>query len=296
MDHDQTLEVAVRFHDIRRLHELDRAIFSLITQSYRPLRILLALQRFTPKEVNAVTEALAVYQTIDGAPELKVLNLTEPEPPDARSGLINLAFQNAKGRYLACLDYDDLIHPEAYELLIGQLRSADAAIAFGGIYISHVDVFDDFLRIESKSYPFNGSNVIDLFRGNFCPIHSFVLDRSRISKQHLYFEPLMNKNEDYDFLLRICAQYPSDFSLIKTYVGTYYLKTDGSNTILTASASTPANIAAWQYAEAFVDARRKTAPVSTEVQRMLGLVPDATLTIHALLGRPPLLDQGRNRS
>jgi hypothetical protein len=220
---------------------------------------------------------------IDGAPELVILNWDDPEPPDGRSGLINHAIRHARGRYLAFLDYDDVLYPEAYELLIERLRSTAVAIAFGGIYISEVDVYEAFLRIRRKSFPFNGINLFDLFTQNFCPVHSFVLDRSKISPQQLFFEPLMNRNEDYDFLIRICAQYPSDFSLVKTYIGTYYHKNDGSNTILTESASTPHHYSAWQNAESFVEARRRTTPVSAEVQRMLGLPLVTDLTVRGLL-------------
>lgn len=284
MEDNQRLDVVVRFHNPSRLRELERAIFSVLTQTYRPLHIVLALQRFSEPDVELVRKALRLPLRIHGAPEVTILNWMEEEPPDGRSALLNHAILHTRGRYIAFLDYDDLIYPEAYELLIGRLLSGDAAIAFGGIYTSEIDVFEDFLQVRRKVYLFIGTNLLDLFEGNFCPIHSFVVDRSRIAPQQLFFDPLLSRAEDYDFLIRICAQYRSDFSLSKTYIGTYYVKNDGSNTILTESSSTPHLLSDWLDAESFIEGRRRITPVSADVQRMLGL-PSVTpgLTVRRLL-------------
>lgn len=284
MNDNDSLDVVVRFHDPGRLRELDRCIFSLVGQTYRPLNILLAVQRFTPEAVEATHAALAPLLGIEGAPSFSVLNWPHPEPPDARSALANMGIQAGRGRYLAFLDYDDVLYPEAYELLISRLRKTEAGIAFGGICVKRADVYESFLYMTGKEYPFKGRGVIDLFQQNFCPIHSFVIDRTRVDPQLLFFEPLMNRNEDYDLILRICAQTASDFGLMDTIIGEYALKNDGSNTILTESADTQAARQAWEGAELFMEGRRRTTPVSLAVQRALG-VSDAVpgLTVAALL-------------
>jgi hypothetical protein len=283
MSNNEQLDVVVRFHDVRRLHELDRAVFSLICQNHRPLRILVVLQRFTPEEIAVVRVVLAPLQELENAPEMKVLNWNESEPPDGRSALINLGIQEATGRYLAFLDYDDVLYPEAYEFLIGRLRATQAAIAFGGICANQIDAFDAYCYIKNKTFPFIGNNVLDLFQQNFCPVHSFVLDSTKIARQDLSFDPMISRAEDYDFLIRLCAQYLSDFQLASTYIGAYYLKTDGSNTILTESAPTAERVAAWEDAESFLEGRRRVTLVSAAVQRSLGLTPIPGLTVRRLL-------------
>jgi hypothetical protein len=283
MSDSERLDVIVRFHDVRRVSELDRAIFSLVSQNYRPLCILLVLQRFTPDAIAATRETLAPLMELGNAPEIKVLNWDETEPADGRSALLNLGIQEASGRYLAFLDYDDVVYPEAYELLIGRLRATQVAIVFGGICACEIEVFDAYYYVRNKTFPFIGQNALDLLRRNFCPIHSFVLHRTKIAERHLFFDPLISRNEDYDFLIRICAQYPSDFHLVNTYVGAYYMKTDGSNTILTESASTAERVAAWEDAESFLEGRRRITPVSTVVQSGLGLNPVSGLTVRRLL-------------
>ena len=280
---DGALDVVVRFHNIQRLHELERGVFSLIGQRYRPLHIYLTMQRFTADMVEQVRARLAPLLAIDKTIGMTLLNWQNSEPVDARSPLINLGLRSAQGRYVAFLDYDDTIYPEAYELLVTQLNTSKTAIAFAGICVKVVDDYSKYWLVREKKFPFNGKNVLDLFRENFCPIHSFVIDRSIIPDQMLFFEPLMNRNEDYDFLIRLCSQYSSNFSLMDKIIGDYYVKTDGSNTINTEWVRIEDGPAAWDRAEAFIEQRRCITPVSADVQQALGLAFQPNLTVRELL-------------
>jgi len=280
----EQLDVVVRFHDPARCRELERALFSLVGQRFRPLRVILATQRFTADEVAQVETAVRPVLSITGAPDLSVVNLEVPEPPDARSALANLGICQASGRYLAFLDYDDVVYPDAYRLLVERLQTSGHAVAFGGICIKMANVHASFLEITERRPRLPGRNTLDLLRQNFCPIHSFVVDRQRVRPDDLRFDPFLSKNEDYDFLLRLCAQSTADFGLLDTLVGEYVLKNDGSNTILTASAASDANRAGWAAAQAFMQARRETTIVSVEVQRSLGLsTVRAGMTVRELL-------------
>ena len=117
-----------------------------------------------------------------------------------------------------------------------------------------------------------------------CPIHSFVIDRTRVPSHLLQFDPMLSRDEDYDFLLRVCSQAVADFSLSDTVIGEYLLKNDGSNTILTESARSDTAVSAWEAAESFIEARRRTLLVSRAVQGSLGIDPVVPgMTIHQLL-------------
>lgn len=283
---DSGLDVIVRFHNTERLHELDRAVFSLAMQAYRPLHIHIVTQRFSLAEITTTKAALAPILRIENGPELSVQNWTDPEPSDARSALANLGMASASRRFLAFLDYDDTLYPEAYAILTDKLRDARCAIAFGGICVKHVDMYPEFAYTSAKECPFSGTGLLDLFAGNFCPIHSFVIDRARVPSYLLSVEPLFNRNEDYDLLLRICAQCPANFDLVSTIIGEYRYKSDGSNTIQTSSAATPENAQAWEQANAFIETRRRTTVISASVQLDMGIkhpLPD--LTIRDLLDR-----------
>ena len=270
------IDVVVRFHNIRRLAELERCISSLVMQTYRPLRIILTLQRFSHNDVLAVTEALAPLLEMDNPPILSVLNWNEPEPADGRSVLLNLGVEAADGRYIAFLDYDDVLYPEAYELLIARLRRTGAAIAFARVRTMELDVNPRFLYPRKTVRPtYTGNSLADLFRRNFCPLHSYVIDRSQLPPGLLQFEPSITIEEDYEALLRICATVSSDFGLaqIGVTVGDYNFKRDGSNTVPAGGAAAIEGETAvvYRYAKAAIEERRRTTLIMKPVERLLGL-------------------------
>lgn len=268
-----TVDCIVRFHDVRRLNELNRCVFSLIGQSHRPINIILVLQRFSEADVEATRRNLQPMLDLPGAPQLTLCNLDQPTPVDARTLLLNLGLNAAKGRYVGFLDYDDVLYPEAYALLTEQLRASNAAIAFATVRVVHVDVYPQFMRIDKEvKNPFGyGNRLRDLFDSNFCPIHSFLIDRQKIAGEDLIFDTALTWEEDYDLLLRICAKYRSDFSMIRIPIGDYYYKRDGSNSVPVNGFQSQAQIQAYDQITTMIEARRRTTLVSAEVQAEQGL-------------------------
>lgn len=278
------VDVIVRFHDMRRVAELERAIFSLVGQEYRPLRILLALQRFSSDDEASLLERLGPLLSLPDAPALTVLRYQEPEPLDARSSLVNLGFAAADAAYVALLDYDDVLYPEAYRLLTDRARASGAGIAFAGITVKLIDLQESFVYPTARVEPFCGSTLTDLFRSNFCPIHSFLVDRRQVSSDQLRFEPTQTIEEDYEFLLRICATIPSDFSLVRTHIGEYYYKSDQSNTVAGKGEISAELRSRIEGAHMMNEARRRLTTLAPAVQRQLGLQDvRPSLTIRAYL-------------
>lgn len=108
-------------------------------------------------------------------------------------------------------------------------RPTGAAIAFAKVRAMRVDVYDEFFYTKERVIPpFSGSDLLDLFHNNYCPLHSYVIDRSQCPTGMLEFVTGLTMEEDYDVLLRICATFLSDFTLIETDIGDYYCKTDGT--------------------------------------------------------------------
>lgn len=279
------VDVVVRFHDIGRIDELERALFSLAAQDHRPLHIRLVLQRLPEEAIGTLRERLDVLAQLPDAPDISILRFDEAEPPDARSVLVNRGFAAASGRYLALLDYDDVLYPEAYRMLIGRLKDSEAAIAFGGIRVKLADIHEDFVHETAVLHPFSGNSLADLLRHNFCPIHSFLIDRTRVPEGELRFEPFLTMEEDYEFLLRLCARVPSDFALLGAEIGMYFFKTDNSNTVGRYAAVPPAVQARSDAARHFNEGRRRITVLSEAVQRQLGLpAHQPGLTIRAFLG------------
>ena len=279
------VDCIVRFHNLSRLFELNRCIFSLVGQTYRPLHIILATQRFSVSDIEKTRESLGSLLSLPNAPNLTITNWETPFPKDARSELLNVGLAAATGRYLAFLDYDDVLYPEAYEILIGRLRESSAAIAFGSVRIVYANVYRKFMHATRENRnPFCGRDLRDLFRSNFCPIHSYLIDRSVVAPNILSFDTSMTWEEDYDFLLKICAQYPSDFASRGNVIGDYYYKNDGSNSVPVNGHLSDVRTLEYERVKDCIELRRRTTVVSPVVQRQLGLDgPANSMTIRSLL-------------
>lgn len=266
----ECLDVIVRFHDLARIFELRRAIFALVCQTYRPVSITLVTQRFSDADLACLKDDLSAVLDIDKTVSVAYANYAEPEPRDARACLLNLGIAKATGRYLAFLDHDDTIFSEAYANLIYELSGANCAIAFGGIAMKDIDVFGDALLVN-KRRTFKAGNLIDLFYDNFCPIHSFVIDRQMVAKSDLRFDESLHMLEDYDFLLRLCSTYASSFRLVHDTVGDYYFKNDASNTLPGEIVMGSESAAEFNAIGSEIAERKRRYQLSEVVQRQLGV-------------------------
>ena len=282
------LDVIIRMHDPARLDELDRAVFSAALSEHRPLTVMVVCQRFTRAELDAVDAMLAQIRAIVPDVGLTVLNRPDPEPRDARSALLNLGLAAATGRFLAFLDYDDVIYPEAYGLLIQELRDTGAAIAFGGVLNAEVSRAGLLPFTLSKRRIFHGSGLAQLLHDNFCPLHSFVVDRHRIRPDTLRIDEALTGQEDYDLLLRICARHPASFRRKDVIVGEYLFKDDGSN--INPLAGPGSAGPGWLAISAAMDARKAALTMAPEVLAGLGITEPGLTVAEALdhlRGNPP---------
>src|SRR5690606_30875675 len=83
--------------------------------------------------------------------------------------------------------------------------------------------------VYRMSFPFVGRNKVDLVKDNFCPLHSYMIDCSKVERRDLYFRRDLNRVEDYEFLLRVAGSNPCDFSNLHIRTGLYMMRNDGSN-------------------------------------------------------------------
>jgi hypothetical protein len=267
-----TLDVIIRTHDPARLDELTRAVFSAALQEHRPTSIIVVCQRYDSAAMDAVQAALTPVMEIAGDVPLQVLNRPDPAPLDARAALLNVGLRAATARYIAFLDYDDLIYPDAWEALTTELEISGAAIAFGGILNATVSRDGLVPYISAKHRVFRGEGLPQLLHNNFCPLHSFVLDRSLIAPQDLVFDETLVALEDYDLLLRIVSRYPSSFH----------------HSNLNPMAQSHAGGTAWMKAVAEVDRRKTQLVLSPAVQRQLR-IDEPGLTVAEYLARHPVV-------
>ncbi len=279
-----TLDVVIRAHDPARLDELDRAVFSAALSEHRPLSIHIACQRFDAAALASVAAMLEPLRAVVPDVRFAVLNRPDPLPVDARAALLNLGLRAGTGRFVAFLDYDDVIYPEAYRLLIAELRDSGAAIAFGGVLNADVTRAGLVPITLAKRRVYAGSGLRQLLHDNFCPLHSFVLDRGRIGAAELRVDEDLVQLEDYDLLLRVCARHRSSFRLKDVIIGEYVFKDDGSNA--NPLAMPDADRSRWLQTAATVAERKQRLVVAADVLAELGIT-EPGLSVAAVLDRLP---------
>ncbi|TAK91308.1 MAG: glycosyltransferase family 2 protein [Aquabacterium sp.] len=263
-DDGHTVSVIIRHHDFGKFAELRRCLFSIACSTWPHIEAIVVCQSFPTSELAKVERHADLLHRSLGL-RIKILNPDLPKGIDHRSTLLNTGIEAANGRYLAFLDYDDCIYPTAYDNLIQACRSSGSHIAFGDIYIKRAAIVGDTTIVRSHSRAWGTRNLFDLLHDNCCPIHSYVVDRQGVPEGLLRFDKTLNKYEDYDFLIKICSQYKSDFSQISEVVGDYYIKEDGSNSVITASSFSSEAKQAWQTSKQVVHDRRDQTPLSPQV-------------------------------
>lgn len=208
----------LRMHDPRALGNLSRALQSLHAQVEMCVSPIVVTQRFTRAEFEAVRATVEREWFFSWQAHPVLINY-EGSLPDARSALLNVGLRRhaeLQNRYVAFLDYDDFLYSDAYKHLSARLRHTDSVIAFGGIELVKVVPLHDYDFVYEVSHPFTGKNKLDLIRDNFCPLHSYLIDTTKVSPEELYFREELTRVEDYDFLLRLAGRYPCDFSNLES--------------------------------------------------------------------------------
>lgn len=267
---NRTLSVIIRFHQMARLPFLEEAIFSLAIQDWHDIETVVVLQNGTEEMRQAVFDVIC-RQPWQKDPLYRVLTVPIPEGVDGRSALLNEGIASASGRFLAFLDDDDFVYHHGYETLISQLLAGNGAIAIGGCRRANISPARDHWYVQSKDNSFFswGRSRFDLFVENFVPIHSYVIDRSRLGSFALHFDDAFPPLEDYDFLLRLFARFEPDLTKLGTPVCEYRIRTDGSNSISYVADAPPETVKKQKRAQMLIQKRKASLiqQMPAELQR-----------------------------
>lgn len=207
------LTVIIRTASPERLHFLDEALFSVSTQTFENIEVLVMVQSPNRTFYDAINSTICNTFWPKGKYATAV-PVEIPAGTDGRARLLNEGLARASGRYIAFLDDDDVVYQSAYEMLITELRRSDDAIAVGGCRIAYLKESNTgdspyFFITRKERFDRDGKSrtKFDLFDGNFIPIHSYVLDKFRITEETLRFNLELEHLEDYEFLIRIAAEH-----------------------------------------------------------------------------------------
>jgi glycosyltransferase involved in cell wall biosynthesis len=193
----------IRFRD-RPLHT--DPLVSVLIPHYNQARFLSdcvdSVRKQTYPQVEVVVvddcstqrEAAAVLDEFEADEGVKVLRLKRNGGP---SHARNCGLEYCSGRYVLPLDADNLLLPEAIEVLVEQLSTAGEDIGFIYPNLQYFGNREDYY--EPPPY-----NLYTLFHGNFCDTCSLI-DRQVFDAGLRYREEIFLGHEDWEFVLRLAA-------------------------------------------------------------------------------------------
>lgn len=223
---DQTVSLIIRTVP-GRLSFLDQALFSIICSSHTKIEVLIVVQSEHDDYYRAVSDLIQSY--LRSGLEIKILQNNTHR--DERAKNLNLGISSATGRYIGFLDDDDVLYPHHLSTLIEMLeKHPDVAWVYSDALATFCDVdATGNLYIKSRKCLFKraGFSYLNLWDDNFIPLHSYLIDRSRLGREVIQFNESFTMLEDYAFLLKLAANYPPMYHPEVTCE--YRFRMDGSN-------------------------------------------------------------------
>ena len=232
------VSVGVRFHDISKLNFLQRCLISIDAQSDISPHIYLLTQDFSSSDLEMVKDLLEKSLAINES-TYTLININNPNDLDLRSKLLNVIVQShyadATSSYLCFIDYDDVWYSHALKTLLSPLIGTAFVMSYADIHLA--DIWTDgeifYLRDLCDRQKISIKTKADLLKGNFLPLHSYMFDTSKISKNLFVYDESLSRNEDYDFLIRLASCSAVTRAVSNRLIGLYNFYTCDNDAINT---------------------------------------------------------------
>jgi glycosyltransferase involved in cell wall biosynthesis len=167
---------------------LGDCVESVWAQTYPNVEIVIV------DDCSSERDARLVLDELEEQGDVKVLRLERNGGP---SRARNLGLEQCSGRYVLPFDSDNLLLPDALDVLVEQLRNASEEVGFIYPNLQFFGNREDYY--EPPPY-----NVYTLFHGNYCDTCSLI-DRGVFDAGLRYREEIVLGHEDWEFVLRLAA-------------------------------------------------------------------------------------------
>ena len=217
----------LRLHKIGGLKTLYKALLCLLSQSNTLVKPYIALQGFKKNELQELTTLL---KKIPWYKDCKPIIKQFKGNKDIRSDMLNKTLMTVKSGFVAFLDFDDILYPNAYFGLASRLEKSGKNSTFGRVFSS---ISDNGLIVERKKEYLNNKTYYDFLFNNFIPIHSYMIDLDKINLNEIRFMHGMTYMEDYYLALQIFNQKNSDWESFNKpiFIGDYIYNSQNTNTL-----------------------------------------------------------------
>jgi lipopolysaccharide biosynthesis protein len=222
----------MRFHKSGSFIELKNALFCLYAMKDCFVIPFIAAQDLNERQISQLKSLLGEFAWPEHYQPITQFYHSENGQGDLRSRMLNESLKSVATRYAAFLDFDDLLTPNAYSLLLSRLQKTGKAISFGRVYSTSYDSIREVLIERKKVYEY-GYSYEDFLQHNHAPLHSFMLDMRKIDLNNLIYFDDQRYMEDYFLTLQIFDQDNCDWDGLKknSYIGDYIHSIDRTHTL-----------------------------------------------------------------
>ena len=222
----------IRFHGGADINLLDNALISLVSQSDCVVQPLIATQDLSSSQMEALVKTAEQYPWNEKYKPIIKNFFSDNKNSDLRSKMLNESLKSVTTKYVAFLDYDDILFSSAYKWLLSRIKKTGKAVAFGRVFVTKFNK-QKMQILERKKIYVHGSDYEEFLANNHAPLHSFLIDMQKINTGDIEYFDDMKYLEDYYLTLQIFTEGNVDWESLKFnyYVGDYIHSDDGNNTL-----------------------------------------------------------------
>ena len=222
----------IRFHKGANFEELKNALYCLATMQDCLVTPYIAAQDLNDSQKIKLQELLISIPFEDSITPTVKHYTSKDGNGDMRTIMLNESLKKVQTKFVAFLDYDDLLFTNAYSTLITRLMETSKAVTFGRVYSTTYNSTKKIITDRKKIFEY-GYTYQSFMHHNNLPLHSFVMDLTKLNLNEIIYHDNQIYMEDYYLTMQLFTYENADWESLKfnIYIGDYIHSSDRDHTL-----------------------------------------------------------------
>ena len=222
----------IRFHKGANFEELKNALYCLAAMQDCLVTPYIAAQDLNYKQKTKLQKLLISIPFEDSIIPIVEHHTSKDGNSDMRTIMLNESLRKVQTKFAAFLDYDDLVFANAYSTLITRLIETSKAVTFGRVYSTTYNSTKKIITNREKIFEY-GYTYQSFMHDNNLPLHSFVMDITKLNVNEVMYHDDQIYMEDYYLTMQLFTDENADWESLKlnTYIGDYIHSSDRDHTL-----------------------------------------------------------------